>query len=54
LVVDILTHYERILAKRPWNYLGFYSHEYLAYLIADFDEWLKTLKNVLQQSNAAA
>jgi len=40
-------------AARPWEYLDFYNHEYLSYLIADYDLWLKNLNEVLSQSRAA-
>jgi len=41
-------------AARPWEYLDFYSHDYLSYLITDYDQWLKALHKILLSSNATA
>lgn len=38
-------------AARPWEYLDFYSHDSLSYLIADYDLWLERLNEVLSQTN---
>ena len=41
-------------AERPWEYLDFYSGEYLAYLIADYDLWLERLQEVFCHKNPPA
>jgi len=37
-------------AARPWEYMDFYSHGYLAYLIVDYDLWLEKLNVVLSHN----
>ena len=46
-----LTDWSR--AKRPWEYLDFYSYDNLSYLIADYDYWLEGLESVFRQNTAA-
>jgi len=41
-------------AARPWEYLDFCSHDNLSYLIADYDQWLKALHEILLSNNATA
>ncbi|QIF04148.1 hypothetical protein [Roseimicrobium sp. ORNL1] len=38
-------------ASRPWEYLDFYSHDYLSYAIADYDYWLESIGKILRLSN---
>ncbi len=40
-------------AERPWEYLDFYSHDHLSYLIQDYDRWLVALGAILSLPSRA-